>query len=154
MFSVTSWFDVHRNEIMAHYKQFPIGSPCRASEPKSDAWWIMNAATGTITTMIYTVIIRLQGHRLALSQQESSVKHLIANISLTICASRDLEIEDESTHVVRDDWSASTVDITNFIEDLDHFAMMALRSLDAPSRVALTKDVAYFVFDIASGFLE
>ena len=67
---------------MAHYAEIPAAR--RASKPTSIVWWILCPVTSSIPSIIHTVVMRLQGHRLTLSQQESIIQQLAVDLMLTI----------------------------------------------------------------------
>lgn len=78
--------------------------------------------------------MRLQGNWLTLSQQQTHIELLIGDLLLkitTICNS-NFENMDESTYVIRNNWSASYIDITSFIEDLGHFSLTTINNLSEP----------------------
>ena len=69
-------------------------------------------------------------------------------------AACDAKPYDESTHVIRDEWSASYIDIIGFIEDHGHFALVAIDSLDESTRLALLRNVSFLIFDIVNGLMD
>ncbi|KAH6588004.1 hypothetical protein BASA61_006153 [Batrachochytrium salamandrivorans] len=84
MCSSTFWLTDHRHEVMDHYGAMPAGHPRRAIEPDNAAFWILCSVTSTITSTIHSAVMRMQSHRLTLSQQQAIVKQLTVDLMLTI----------------------------------------------------------------------
>ena len=73
---------------MAQYAE--VTAARRASEPTSVVWGILCSITALITSTIPTVVMRLQGHHLRLSQQASILHRLIVDLMLAIDMERQI----------------------------------------------------------------
>lgn len=100
--------------------------------------------------------MRLQGHQLTLSQQQTHVNLLSGELLLKITVVRNFDFEnvDESAYVIRNNGTASYIDITGFIEDLGHFAVITINSLSEPIWQVFLWNVVFFIFDIVDGFMN
>ncbi|RQM13322.1 hypothetical protein DD237_007280 [Peronospora effusa] len=79
MFFATSWITEHRNKIVTHYAE--MSTVRRASDPKSVVYKILYSAIASITSTVYSVVMRLQGHRLTISQQESIIQQIDSRLN-------------------------------------------------------------------------
>ncbi|KAH6569337.1 hypothetical protein BASA62_004956 [Batrachochytrium salamandrivorans] len=102
MCSSTFWLTDHRHEVMDHYGAMPAGHPRRAIEPENAAFWILCSVTSTITSTIHSAVMRMQSHRLTLSQQQAIVKQLTVDLMLTIGVDKhfgEFHVVDEDQNV-------------------------------------------------------
>ncbi|KAH9256198.1 hypothetical protein BASA81_005701 [Batrachochytrium salamandrivorans] len=102
MCSSTFWLTDHRHEVMDHYGAMPAGHPRRAIEPDNAAFWILCSVTSTITSTIHSAVMRMQSHRLTLSQQQAIVKQLTVDLMLTIGVDKhfgEFHVVDEDQNV-------------------------------------------------------
>lgn len=74
---------------------------------------------------------------------------------LTISASRNSDVDnmDKFTHVIHNDWSTSYIEITSFIEDLGHFALMRINTIIEFNQLLLLRNIAFFIFNIIHRFM-
>ena len=99
----------------------------------------------------------MQGHLLNLSQQEFIVPQFIVDLMLTIGMEINIEgfsdLED-NVHAIEFDCATEYSSITNFVEDLGHFEMTRLSSLDDQTGATLLDNITPLIYGIAQGFLE
>lgn len=65
-----------------------------------------------------------------------------------------VEILDKFIHVICNHWSASYIDITGCIEDIDHFALKTIYSLIEPIWQFLLRNIALLIFEIVGEFMQ
>ncbi|KAJ1344447.1 hypothetical protein BSLG_001007 [Batrachochytrium salamandrivorans] len=109
MCSSTFWLTDHRHEVMDHYGAMPAGHPRRAIEPENAAFWILCSVTSTITSTIHSAVMRMQSHRLTLSQQQAIVKQLTVDLMLTIGVDKHFD----EFHVVDEDQNVFLFETTS-----------------------------------------